>query len=143
MTEPNDGERIDVILEAAMNKRNLFVLITFVLLSCGKDEEPQADSEPPVISLTSPTNGQVFSGGQSVTISGSVTDNVKLREVHLEIINTTSGAFVAHEHFYPDGASYSINRTFSVQAATGYKIKVEAEDSRKNITRAEVNVSSN
>jgi len=126
-----------------MNKRNFFVLAAVVLLSCGKDDETQVDLELPVISLTSPANGQVFSGGQSVAITGSVTDNARLREVHLEIINTTTGAFVAHDHFYPESTSYNINRSFTVQAGIAYMIKVEAEDGKRNISRTEVNISSN
>jgi hypothetical protein len=126
-----------------MNKKNFYVLAVLVILSCKKDNGDPDDSELPVISVTSPTNGQVFASGQSVIISGFVTDNTKVRTVHLEIINSTTGAFIAHDHFSPEGGTFTINRTFSVQASTGYKIKVEAEDRARNISRAEVNITSN
>lgn len=92
----------------------------------------------PVISITSPTNNQVFSAGQTVNINATITDNEKLEEVHLEITNTTTGTFLTHEHYAPDAASYTLSRILTTQAATTYKIKVEAHDANENIAKTEV-----
>ena len=124
-----------------MRKNLLYVLLP-LLFSCKKDNEG-SDSQMPVIMLTAPPNAQTFSAGQPVPVTANGSDNQKIREIHLEIINTTNGAFITHEHYTPGTASYQINRTFTAQAASAYKIKVEAEDMFANKTKAEVSISSN
>jgi hypothetical protein len=61
-----------------------------------------------------------------------------IKQVHLEIINTATGAFLAHEHFSPNAATYTLAKTFTAQTNASYKIKVEAEDGSRNSARAEV-----
>ena len=124
-------------------KKNLLYLLLLFLFSCKKENDEAGDSQMPVILLTAPPNAQTFSAGQTVTVSASVSDNQKIREIHLEIINTTTGAFITHEHYKPGTASFVVNRTFTAQAASAYKIKVEAEDMFENKTKAEVSISSN
>lgn len=111
--------------------------------SCNNDKLQERkwgvqDTQLPVISITSPTNNQVFSAGQTVNINATITDNEKLEEVHLEITNTTTGTFLTHEHYAPDAASYTLSRILTTQAATTYKIKVEAHDANENIAKTEV-----
>lgn len=124
-------------------KNKLFYLPLILLLSCKKDNEAASDSEMPVITITTPVNAQTFSPGQTITVTAAITDNEKIREIHLEIINTTTGAFVMHEHYTPGTASYQVNRTFTAQAASAYKIKVEAEDMAKNGAKTEVTINVN
>ena len=123
-------------------KRNLLILTLLVLFSCKKEDEI-GDSQLPVIMLTTPTNNQSFTAGQNITITGTITDNLKIREFHLEIINTTTGAFLTHEHYAPDAPTYTLSKTFVAQANSTYKIKVEAEDTNGNKAKAEVTVISN
>jgi len=124
-------------------KNNLFYLPLILLLSCQKDKEVTGDSEMPVVTITAPVNTQTFSAGQMVTVTAMVTDNRKIREVHLEIINTTTGAFIMHEHYTPGTTSYQVNRTFTAQASSAYKIKVEAGDMAKNEAKTEITISVN
>lgn len=123
-------------------KRNLVILTLLALFGCKKEDEP-GDSQLPVILLTAPTNNQSFSAGQNITITANITDNLKVRELHLEIINTATGAFLTHEHYAPNAASYALSKTFVAQANSTYKIKVEAEDESSNKAKAEVTVISN
>jgi hypothetical protein len=124
-------------------KKNLLYLMLLFLFSCKKENDEGSDSQVPVIMLTAPPNAQTFSAGQAVTVTATVSDNQKIREIHLEIINTTTGAFITHEHYTPVNASFVINRIFTAQPASAYKIKVEAEDMFENKTKAEVSISSN
>lgn len=123
-------------------KRNLLILLLLASLVSCKKEDQTGDGQMPIIRLTAPTNNQAFSPGETITISATITDNVIVREVHLEIINTTTGTFLAHEHFSPNAASYELSKTFVAQANATYKIKVEAEDGHRNNARSEVSISS-
>lgn len=118
-------------------KHYLLIALLALLVACKKDNA-KGDSQMPVIMLTAPTNNQSFSAGQQVNISASISDNSMIKQVHLEIINTATGAFLAHEHFSPDASTYTLTKTFTAQTNASYKIKVEAEDGSRNGARAEV-----
>ena len=121
----------------------VFLLAPIVLLAaCAKDKEA-ADTELPVITMSSPANNQFFSAGQSVNITGTVTDNIKIKQVHLEIINAATGSFISHEHFVPAAASYNLSKTFTALASTNYILKIIAEDGAGNLAKTEINISSN
>jgi hypothetical protein len=124
-------------------KNSLLFLVLIMVLSCKRENVEAADTEMPVITMTSPTNNQVFSAGQTVNIAGTVSDNNKIEELHLEITNTTTGVFLTHEHYAPDAATYNLSRTFITQAATSYKIKIEAHDASDNVAKTEIMISSN
>jgi hypothetical protein len=124
-------------------KYNLLPLLLLLFVGCKKDVGPLADTELPTITITSPTANQVFTGGQTISINGVITDNTKLREIHLEITNTTTGAFLTHEHYAPDAAIYTLTKTFTAQASSTYKIKVEAEDPEGNKAETEITVTAN
>ena len=124
-------------------KKNLLFLSLLFLFSCKKDNEETGDSQMPVILLTAPSNSQVFSAGETVRITSQISDNQKIRQIHLEIFNTTTGAYLTHEHYTPDEARFFINKTFTAQASSSYRIKVEAEDMKNNKAKAEINISSN
>src|SRR5215212_415149 len=124
-------------------KKGIVLFSILVLGSCKKDNGKEEDKQLPVITITTPTNNQVFTGGQTVSINATINDNDKLSEVHLEIINTTTGAFITHEHYAPGAASYNLLKSFSVQSSISYKIKIEADDANSNIANAEVLVRAN
>jgi hypothetical protein len=125
-------------------KRNLLaLLLSFLFLTgCKKDEET-GDSQMPAIKLMAPINNQAFASGQTIHITATISDNSVIREVHLEIINTTTGVFLTHEHYTPNAGSYELSKTFVAQANSSYKIKVEAEDGSRNNAKSEVSVISN
>jgi len=124
-------------------KKNLLILMIVFLFSCKKENCIDSDNQMPVIKMTTPTNTQSFTAGQQVPISASITDNHTIREIHLEIINTTTGAFITHEHFSPGKAEFLLSKIFTAQSASAYKIKIEAEDMHANKARTEVIISSN
>ncbi len=120
-------------------------MLPFCLLfmaSCGKDEDA-SDTQLPTISVISPTANQVFTGGQTVSVNAAITDNIRLKQIHLEIINNTTGNVVLHEHYPAAAATYSLTKNFTTQAATTYRIKVEADDAAGNVGRTELTVTAN
>jgi len=121
---------------------SFFLLAVISLGGCSKNNmEP--DSELPVISMTSPGNNQVFSAGEIVDITGDLSDNQKLTEVHVHISNNTTGALLIDIHRSPGAATYQLNESFQTQAGINYKIQVIAKDNSANENRAAVEITSN
>ena len=130
-------------------KKKFYFLVLFALLfavlfvGCTKDHGEAPDKEPPVITLISPNNNQAFALGQSIAISADVKDQSKIEEIHLEITNATTGAFLIHEHYAPDSSAYKLTSSFAAPSAATYKIRVEADDEKGNSSDTEVRVSVN
>jgi hypothetical protein len=126
--------------------KNYFVLVLiFVFAACSKDssEKDNRDNELPVVTISSPDNNQVFNAGATVIISGSVTDNKEIAEVHVHISNNTTGQLLKDIHRYPATGSYPLNESFQTQSGVNYKIQVIAKDDSANENRATVEVSAN
>ena len=124
--------------------RNSILLAGILFLfGCKKENAGEADTQMPLIMISSPSNNQVFVAGEQIVIHATITDNSMLGEIHLEITNTTTGAFITHEHYAPDGPSYVLNKTFSAQSSATYRIKVEAHDQKGNKAKSQINISTN
>ncbi|RYZ26715.1 MAG: DUF4625 domain-containing protein [Sphingobacteriales bacterium] len=99
-----------------MNK--LFPILLLALLSqaCSKDSAGSNDNEVPLVSILTPTAGQQFAAGQTISITGQLSDNNKLSEVHVHISNVQTGALLIDIHRYPDAVSYTLAESFSAAA---------------------------
>jgi len=126
-----------------MKKTIPYYILLMVLVSCSKDSKQSNDKELPVIQLTSPSNNQVYSGGQTANITATITDNNKLALVHVHIYNNGTGQLVMDIHRSPTGSSYSLNETLQVVAGTEYKIQVVAIDNSANQQIQTVLISAN
>jgi hypothetical protein len=117
----------------------LFVIAIALIcvVACKKDS---GDTQKPVIVLNSPTGNQQFPAFSTVTISGTIADNDEIHEVHVEVINMNTSTEIVHVHDHVDAKSYNINQVFTAQAATTYKIHVEADDHVGNTTIVEIQV---
>jgi len=119
-------------------KQILFVLISVAFLAgCSKSG---GDTTKPVVILNTPTGNQEFAAFSTVTISGSIADDDEIHEVHIIVTNVTNSSEVLHVHTHVDAKSYNINEVFTAQAATTYKIHVEADDHVGNTTVIEIQV---
>jgi hypothetical protein len=122
----------------------LFIACCFFLAAgCAKDSGTTADNTQPVVVLSSPVNGQVFTGGATVNIAAAITDNVKLAEIHVHISNQATGQLLIDIHRYPDAAAYTLNENFQVQSGINYTIKVLAIDKSANEGTQTVSVTAN
>ena len=125
-------------------KNYLVVLLVLVLLGCSKDEDnTEQDNELPVIVINSPDNNQVFNAGARVIITGSVTDNKQVDELHIHVSDVFTGALLIDIHRAPETSSYSLNESFQAQSGIDYKIQVIAKDNSNNENRASVEISTN
>jgi hypothetical protein len=118
------------------------IILSFLLSGCSKDST-EKDNELPVVTLSSPTSNQVFNAGQNVSITGNISDNKKISEVHVHISNNTTGTLLIDIHRYPATTIYTLNETFQTQAGIQYKIQVIVKDDSANENRATVEISSN
>ena len=119
----------------------LSVLVTGI--SCSKEAAAEKDTVLPVITLTSPANGQVFTAGQTIQINGSITDDKFIAEVHIHVSNTNTGTLLMDVHLYPNGSATTFNQPITAVAGVNYKIQVIAKDRAVNEARATVEVSAN
>jgi long-subunit fatty acid transport protein len=111
--------------------------------SCSKNNDRETDRVLPVVTISTPLNNQVFAAGQSVSITGTLSDNLQLAEVHVHISNNSTGTLLVDIHRYPLSATYTLNESFTVQSGIEYKIQVIAKDNTANENRATVLVSAN
>jgi len=118
------------------------LLLVIVLQACSKNEKLK-DNELPVVTITSPNNNQVFSAGETVNITGTLSDNQKLTEVHVHISNNSTGTLLIDIHRNPGAATYSLNESFQTLAGINYKIQVIARDNSANENRSTVEITSN
>lgn len=125
-------------------KNYLVVLLVIVFLGCSKDEDnTEQDNELPVIVINSPDNNQVFNAGARVIITGSVTDNKQVDELHIHVSDVFTGALLIDIHRAPETSSYSLNESFQAQSGIDYKIEIIAKDNSNNENRASVEISTN
>ncbi len=95
----------------------------------------------PDITITSPANGQNFTSGQTIPITGSITDDKFIAEVHIHVTNTNTGALLMDVHLYPNGSPATLNQSITAVADINYKIQVIAKDRAVNESRSSVEVS--
>ncbi len=120
-----------------------FFLLSVIIVACNKNSGTSADRQAPVIAISSPAAGQVFAGGQSITIAGTISDDNYIAEVHIHVTNSVTGALLMDVHLYPAAASASFLQNFNVVSGTNYRITVTAKDRAVNEGRSSTDVSAN
>ena len=109
-------------------KRSFIPYLLLILASCSKDPASQKDSDAPVITVNTPTNNQVYNSGQNIMITGQVTDNKFINQIHVVISNLGSGLEYLHVHIHPNSSSFTFSQSYTAQAGILYKIEVIADD---------------
>jgi hypothetical protein len=113
------------------------ILLLFATLAC-KDDEPV--NPAPVFTITSPTDAQIQAGfvrGETVQITGTVTDNVLVdnivTEIHYNGINTGQGETI---QIGEQTANINYSITIPVDAPTGeYRMVLIATDNEGATSR--------
>jgi hypothetical protein len=87
------------------------------------------DTESPVISVsTAPSNGETFSNGSTIAISGTVSDNIALGGLYIGLVrvdqnledadvNATNTITLLHTHDFKETDTYSFTASITVGAA--------------------------
>ena len=124
--------------------KTLFVyfICCIALNACSKGTA-EKDTEFPVITLNTPLDNQVFTDGQSIPMSGSITDNKSIAEIHIHVTNSNTGTLLMDVHLYPNGATAVFNQSITATTGVNYKIEIIAIDRAVNKTTSVVNVSCN
>lgn len=112
-------------------------------VGCSKKSGSEKDTVLPVITISTPLNGQAFTPGQSIPISGTITDNMYIAEVHIHVSNINTGALLMDVHLYPASAGTAFNQSITAVAGINYKIQVIAKDKAVNEARSSVEVTCN
>ncbi len=113
-------------------KQLLLFLALLVMVGCNKSSPRNKDRESPVVTITAPSNNTIVSPGLPLNITGNITDNQYIAEVHIHITNLNTGQLMLDVHLYPAAAQASFSQTFTPQAGQRYRIQVIARDRSVN-----------
>lgn len=118
-------------------KKYLPLLALILFAGCKK-----SDNTAPVVNIISPTDGLVAASGQTITVKADISDETGLHMVHCIVTDNTGGHYI-HLEEHLDAKSYSLNKTFVVQAGKVYTIEVSATDHGDNLTDKILTVTGN
>jgi hypothetical protein len=120
-------------------KQWLLLLLGCVVFGSCSDKDND-DKEAPVITLTTPTDNQVFSAGE-IKIKATIADNAYIGQVHVEVYNASTGDEITHVHIHPASKTYALDYPVTLQSGIGYKIKIVADDPAANTSSKQVEIS--
>lgn len=119
------------------------IFFLFCAASCSKTPEEEKDKQAPTIDLFRPADQEIFNGSQNLLITGAVSDNKYIKEIHLEITNLITAEEYLHVHIHPNAASFNFSQNFTLQKGISYKIRVVADDASSNSTVKKVEIACN
>ncbi|GEM_PF-677754 len=89
------------------------------------------DTTRPVLTVMTPLNNQVFANGSSVSVTGSITDDMGLYRGYIRITNDVTGEVVKEQLYEIHGIlsyNFNVSAAVTVTAATDYTVSVFYED---------------
>jgi hypothetical protein len=105
----------------------------------GAGSSPQ-DTTAPVLSVLTPVENQVFNNGNSINVTGSISDDLGLYRGSIRITNDATGQVLKeqlYEIHYVLAYSFNISYTPLVSTASDYTVTVSFEDHGLNsVTKA-------
>lgn len=128
----------------SLNSILFMSLAVLAFMGCKKDDPPATDTSAPQITVTSPANDTEILSGNTLTITGNVSDNVEVNEIKIEIHPSDDGhthekaGATAYEEIRIIAAksnNFTLNEDFEIpaDAAAGkYHILVFAVDKSGN-----------
>ncbi len=117
-----------------------FIVLSLFYLSCSKSTG-EKDRQAPVVIIQHPVHNAIIAGDQVMNISGTVTDNEYIDEIHIEISDLQTGEEYLHIHIHPNGSAYTYNQPFNPASGINYLVRVIAEDPSDNISSQKVEFS--
>jgi phosphate-selective porin len=131
------------------------VALAVIFTACSKGGTPaeeedggqhvitSTDVTAPVIEITAPTANQLFGNGNTINITGKLTDDYGLYRGSIRITNDANGALLKEQLYEIHGLllyNYSIAFTPAVSAVSDYTITVSFEDHGLNATTKSVKI---
>lgn len=121
-------------------KKLLFFILLMSFIACVKKDEGKS---APVVTISTPSEGQEFISGSPIAIKGSASDDASLHEGTVVVVKTDNNA----EYFRKEPAVHDLRNfiidysyTPSVSAATNLKIIATFYDHDDNKTEKVVNI---
>jgi Bacterial Ig domain len=114
-------------------------ILLFTSLGCSKDK----DTENPVVTISTPTLGQVFNNGDPIQITGTATDDKIIHELYVRLTHALTGAVIIEFDANPDIASTSFNYQVSASSGIHYRLQVIAKDKTKKDGRKTIEFTCN
>lgn len=111
-------------------------VITFV--ACKKEK----DTESPVVTITSPTQSETFTAGDSILIAFTATD-IDMHAYEFTVINTANDSVLFEGGEHTHGNATFSQKFKSPASATEMKLTVTAEDHNGNGVSSFVSFESN
>lgn len=121
--------------------RTLLLAILACLLFTGCQRKI-GDFNPPIVTFISPEDESIFSSGGTVIVRATITDDIRISQVHLDVTNVNLNRSVVRFTATPKELSYELEQRFTTTFRTRYEIAVEAEDLDGNVHREKIYVSS-
>lgn len=119
------------IMEAPLRMVLFISVIVLIAIGCRKEEE----NKDPVIDISLPVEGGVFTAGDSIRVKAMISDDGSLAHVQLGLVDMDLNTVDASFNFYPDASSYELNFDYPVAniylEQGDYYIKVKAFDGEK------------
>lgn len=101
------------------------------------------DTVPPVIELYTPTANQVFKSGNTINVTGKVSDGDGLYQGSIRITNDANNGVIADQFYVIHGINlynFSMPHTVSVTTAANYTVTVSFEDHGLNTVTKSVKI---
>lgn len=130
-------------------KKCFYIIIVFCigLTACTKTGGAAADEDIhqvdpgddilPVITITRPTDNQVYVSGDSIIVEGNATDNKSMYKGKVLLTNDVSGNKVAEQYFethFLQTLNFRVAYKATVTAPTDFTMSTEFEDHGLNIS---------
>ncbi len=122
-------------------KKIIFLSIISIVLSISCKKDAETDTEAPVITITSPTEGQAFNAADSVTLSFTATD-ADFHGYDYVLINTTLNDTIDEDDQHTH-ANITFSKKYLLPAASNFKFTVGAEDHNGNASSKSVDFKTN
>lgn len=108
-----------------------FAVLFGILLSMGCKKE-KTDSENPVITIHAPSTGSVFNFTEDIFISATVSDNINLESIRIQITNSSNQSFLNQIEYTNAGTEKNIQTHIThndlyLNSGT-YYVKITAKD---------------
>ena len=108
--------------------------------------ENPSDTTPPVISITTPSDNQVYSSGSTIHMTGRISDDLGLYRGTIKLVNDANGLVLKEQAYEIHGLlayNFSLSHTAVVTAAADYTVTVSFEDHGLNTVSRSVKVKVN
>lgn len=104
------------------------------------------DSIAPAITIATPTAAQVFTSGNTISMTGTITDETGLYRGSVKLVDDATGDELKIQHYEIHGFlsyNFTVAHTVTVSAPVNLSVTVSFEDHGRNMTTRSVKIKVN